>query len=120
MEEFGRPEKKDEDPKWYDGFTFGNVTDIYDPWPVIHYLDTGKVGTYWANSNSNSLVGKLIREGSPEIKMTMERLLQGEIFHITLDEQVMFSQLDTEGEHSGEGEAVWSLLLASGYLKVEH
>ncbi len=120
MEEFGWPEKKDEVKKWYDGFTFGNVKDIYNPWSVINYLDTGKVGAYWANSSSNSLVGKLIREGSPEIKMTMGRLLQGEMFHTTLDEQVIFSQLDTEGEHSGGDEAVWSLLLASGYLKVEY
>ena len=72
------------------------------------------MGAYWANTSSNSLVGKLIREGSPEIKMTMEGLLQGEAFHTVLDEQIVFSQLE-QGE-----DAVWSLLLASGYLKVTH
>lgn len=118
LEEYGMPEKKSQVKEWYDGFTFGNVTDIYNPWSIINYLNEKRAGTYWANTSSNSLVGKLIREGSPGIKMTMEGLLRGETFHAIFDEQIVFSQLDTQGEHSrGEG-AVWSLLLASGYLKV--
>lgn len=118
LEEYGMPEKKSQVKEWYDGFTFGNVTDIYNPWSIINYLNEKRAGTYWANTSSNSLVGKLIREGSPGIKMTMEGLLRGETFHAVFDEQIVFSQLDTQGEYSrGEG-AVWSLLLASGYLKV--
>ena len=112
LEEFDRPEKKDEVKNWYDGFTFGSVTDIYNPWSIINYLDTGKFGTYWANSSSNALVEKLLREGNPEMKSTMELLLQGETFLAILDEQIIFSQLDRDDD------AVWSLLLACGYLKV--
>ncbi len=82
---------------------------------MIKQTSYGKeAGTYWANSSSNSLAEKLIREGSPEIKMTMERLLRGETFRTTLDEQMVLNQLD-QGD-----DAVWSLLLASGYLKVEY
>lgn len=114
LEEYGLADQKETVKEWYDGFTFGCRTDIYNPWSIINFLDKRKVGAYWANTSSNSLVGKLIREGSSEIKMTMERLLQGECFHTTLDEQIVFSHLD-QGE-----EAVWSLLLASGYLKVVH
>ena len=86
----------------------------------MNYLDKGKVECYWANSSSNHLPGKLIREGSPEIKMTMESLLKGESFCTMLDEQVVFDQLDAEAGHSGKDAAIWSLLLASGYLKVEY
>ena len=118
LEEYGMSEKKDQVKEWYDGFTFGRVTDIYNPWSIINYLNEKRVGTYWANTSSNSLVGKLIREGSPGIKMTMEGLLRGETFRAVFDEQIVFSQLDTEGGHSGGDGAVWSLLLASGYLKV--
>ena len=114
LEEYGLSDRKKEVKEWYDGFTFGNRTDIYNPWSIINFLDDRQVGAYWANTSSNSLVGKLIREGSPEIKMTMEGLLQGETFHTVLDEQIVFSQLE-QGE-----DAVWSLLLASGYLKVTH
>lgn len=112
--EYGMPDRKQQVREWYDGFTFGNRTDIYNPWSIIHFLSEKQVNTYWANSSSNSLVEKLIREGSPEIKMTMERLLRGETFRTTLDEQIVFNQLD-QGD-----DAVWSLLLASGYLKVMH
>ena len=114
LEEYGLSDRKKEVKEWYDGFTFGNRTDIYNPWSIINFLDDRQGGAYWANTSSNSLVGKLIREGSPEIKMTMEGLLQGEAFHTVLDEQIVFSQLE-QGE-----DAVWSLLLASGYLKVTH
>lgn len=114
LEEYGMSDRKQQVKDWYDGFTFGNRTDIYNPWSIINFLSEKQVGTYWANSSSNNLVGKLVREGSPEIKMTMEKLLCGETFHVTLDEQIVLDQLD-QGD-----DAVWSLLLASGYLKVMH
>lgn len=114
LTEFGYSDRKQQVKDWYDGFAFGKKRDIYNPWSIINFLDEGEVGAYWANTSSNSLVGKLIREGDPEIKMTMESLLRGETFHTAFDEQIVFSQLD-QGNN-----AVWSLLLASGYLKVVH
>ena len=112
MDEFGLMEKE-EVRAWYDGFTFGNMRDIYNPWSIINYLDKQRFAAYWANTSSNSLVGKLIREGIPEVKIIMEDLLQGKSFHASIDEQIIFSQLDYNLH------AVWSLLLACGYLKVE-
>ena len=97
---------------WYDGFTFGKKTDIYNPWSVINYLEKKQAGLYWANTSSNSLVGKLIREGDEEIKKDFEGLLKGEHLITPIDEQIVYNQLDNSGE------AIWSLLLASGYLKV--
>ena len=111
MDEFGYTEKETV-KLWYDGFTFGDKKDIYNPWSILNYLDKRKLTTYWANTSSNSLVGKLIREGSPEIKTVMEDLLNGKIFRTQIDEQIVFSQLDHKNS------AIWSLLLASGYLKV--
>ena len=114
LEEYGLSNQKQQVKDWYDGFTFGNRDDIYNPWSIINFLDERKTGVYWANTSSNSLVGTLIREGSPEIKMTMESLLRGETFSTSFDEQIVFNQLDQE-----DG-AVWSLLLASGYLRAVH
>ncbi len=113
LSEFGMLEKEAEVKEWYDGFTFGEKTDIYNPWSIINYLDKKRLSAYWANTSSNSLVGKLIREGGRDIKVTMEDLLNGGILHTRIDEQIIFNQLDYN-EY-----AVWSLLLASGYLKVE-
>ena len=67
LEAYGFADRKKEVKKWYDGFTFGGKKDIYNPWSIINYLDKGKLGAYWANTSSNSLVGKLIQEGSKEI-----------------------------------------------------
>ncbi len=120
LDEFGLPDRKEEVKRWYDGFVFGNHSDIYNPWSIINYLDKRRLASYWVNTSSNSLAGKLIREGSSEIKMTMENLLHGGHLQIVLDEQVVFNQLDTERGHSAGDEAVWSLLLASGYLKAVH
>ncbi len=113
LDEFGMSDKRQQVKDWYDGFTFGQKKDIYNPWSIINFLKEGRVGAYWANTSSNSLVGKLLREGSPDVKTTFERLLQGESIRIEIDEQIVYHQL------SGEKNAVWSLLLASGYLKVK-
>ena len=112
LEECGLGEKKETVKKWYDGFIFGNHKDIYNPWSILNFLDTGNITTYWANTSSNSLVGKLIREGGRRTKEKFEALLKGETLQTPIDEQIVYNQLD----HSEE--AIWSLLLASGYLKV--
>ena len=113
LREYGLSDRREEVKKWYDGFVFGKHADMYSPWSIVNYLDKKKAAPYWVNTSSNSLAGKLVQEGSPELKMTMERLMQGEIFHTVFDEQVAYENLK-----GGEG-AVWSLLLASGYLRAE-
>ena len=112
LDEFGYSDRKEEIKYWYDGFTFGNHKDIYNPWSIINFLKTGKFDTYWANTSSNSLVGKLIQEGDESVKETFECLLKGEVIRCPIDEQIVYSQLDDDVD------AIWSLLLASGYLKV--
>ncbi len=98
---------------WYDGFTFGKRKDIYNPWSIINYLDKKRFSTYWANTSSNGLVDKLIREGSADTKISMENLLKGEHLHKEVDEQIVFDQLGVDEN------AIWSLFLTSGYLKAE-
>jgi hypothetical protein len=90
------------------------VTDIYNPWSVTNYLNSGKFDTYWANTSGNSLIGKLLRTGEPEIKSQFEILLKGGNVTVPVDEQIIYNQLDTNPN------AVWSLLLATGYLKTVH
>ena len=112
LEEYDKSDQKQQIKDWYDGFSFGKVTDIYNPWSIISFLDEGRIGIYWANTSSNSLVNKLIREGSPEVKKIFEQLIQGETIQMEIDEQIVYNQLFAKKN------AIWSLLLASGYLKV--
>ena len=112
LEEFGLSDEKMKVKHWYDGFIFGDYKDIYNPWSILNLLDTRQFTTYWANTSANSLVGKLIREGSRRVKECFEALLKGESFFSPIDEQIVYNQLDDNED------AIWSLLLASGYLKV--
>lgn len=92
--------------------TYPVISVSYNPWSIINFLDTGKITTYWANTSGNSLVGKLIREGSRGIKEQFEILLQGNEIETKLDEQIVYNQLEQKES------AIWSLLIAGGYLKV--
>lgn len=113
LDDTGLGEEKQRVKKWYDGFTFGMHTDIYNPWSITSFIESGgEYSAYWANTSSNGLVNSLIQSGTQGIKQTMEELLKGNSFEAELDEQIIFNELDDNAN------AVWSLLLATGYLKV--
>lgn len=112
LDEYGYGEQKETVKWWYDGFVFGKQSDIYNPWSILNFLDKGKIAAYWANTSSNSLAGKLIREGNRNIKTTFEELIKGETIRCPIDEQIVYNRLDDNDS------AIWSLLLTAGYLKV--
>ena len=111
LDKFGLSDRKDDVKKWYDGFIFGSHRDIYNPWSITSYLDKKKLAPYWASTSSNGLVSHLLQTASSETKQMMEDLISGREIVVSFDEQIVFNQLDTDES------AVWSLLMASGYLK---
>ena len=112
MDEFGL-HKRDRVKDWYDGFTFGGVPDIYNPWSITNYLDSGRFAPYWTNTSGNALISKIVREGDADLKSDFEVLLSGGSVEKRFDEQVSFDEL---GRRPG---AVWGLLVAGGYLRIE-
>lgn len=112
LEEYGYHDRKEEIKSWYDGFIFGKHRDIYNPWSILNFLDTGEIAPYWANTSSNRLISKLLQEGNGDIKKQFECLLRGQHIRSVIDEQIVFDRLN------GSEKAIWSLLLSSGYLKV--
>ena len=113
LEERGMNNQKKLVKSWYDGFIFGNTHDIYNPWSITNFLDKKQVRPYWADTSSNSMIDELIRKASTDIKEKMEELLQGKEIVVNFDEQIVFEQLDQDEN------AIWSLMLVSGYLKAE-
>lgn len=111
LELFGLSDKKSDVKRWYDGFIFGSHRDIYNPWSITSYLDKKKLAPYWASTSSNGLVSRLIQTAASEVKQMMEDLISGKEIVVNFDEQIVFGQLDTDES------AIWSLLMASGYLK---
>ncbi len=114
LDKFGLSDKKSEVKKWYDGFVFGSHRDIYNPWSITSYLDKRKLAPYWASTSSNGLVSRLIQTAHTDIKQLMEDLISGREIVVNFDEQIVFNQLDTDES------AIWSLLVASGYLKPDN
>ena len=112
LQDLGMEQEEERVKVWYDGFIFGKVEDIYNPWSIINFLKEKEYKTYWANTSSNRLISKLMREASSRNKQYLEQLLKGSSIFCSIDEQIVYSALD------GEEESVWSLLLATGYLKV--
>ena len=111
MEEFGY-NNMEEVKYWYDGFTFGRAQDIYNPLSITQFLDEeGKLAPYWTNTSSNSLVGKLIQEGSAELKKDFEILLAGGTVTARIDEEIVYDELEDDTN------SIFSLLMATGYLK---
>lgn len=112
LEEFQLADQKDAVKQWYDGFTFGSQQDIYNPWSITNYLKEKKLLAYWASTSSNGLVNRLIQTSKPDVKEFMEELLNEREIVLNFDEQIVFDQLETKEN------AIWSLMVASGYLKV--
>ena len=112
LEEFQLLDQEDEVRRWYDGFKIGACSSIYNPWSITQFLDNREFKPYWANTSSNRLVTKLIRKSDISTKLIMEELLQGNSFYTSMDEEIIYADLDTKKS------AMWSLLLSGGYLKV--
>ena len=112
LAEFGYGADRGDVREWYDGFTFGDVRDVYNPWSITCFLDERRLEAHWVNTSSNGLVSSLVRRGGDALKRDFEELLAGRTVVKRVDERVSFRNLRTSPD------AVWSLLLATGYLKV--
>ena len=112
LEAYGLTAQKEKVKYWYDGFSFGQRKDLYNPWSITCFLEERKYKPYWVNTSSNKMIAQLIQRGTPEIKTMMEDLLGGKELVTEIDEEIIFEQLGKKKN------AIWSLLLASGYLKV--
>ena len=113
LEEYGLEAQKEKVKYWYDGFSFGNQKEMYNTWSITCFLEERKFKPYWVNTSSNEMITALIQRGNAETKTIMEELLEGRELVTEIDEEIIFEQLGKKKN------AIWSLLLASGYLKVD-
>jgi hypothetical protein len=100
---------------WYNGYLFGGAP-IYNPWSVLSFLRQPADGLqpYWANSGGTALIGQLIEQTEPDLWMALEDLYRGEPVSVEVSENLVFADLETDTA------ALWSLLLAAGYVKPIH
>ncbi len=98
--------------EWYNGYQIDKYT-LYNPWSIIKCLkNKGTLEWYWVNTSSNDLIAELLTDADIIIKLQFEQLLQGEIIERPISKNFIFPEIKKSEE------ALWSLLLYAGYLKV--
>ncbi len=108
MEEFGLTDKVGV-RQWYDGYCFGSVKGVYNPWAITSYLNRRELGPYWMQTGSLVPVVRLIEGGSRETKQKWADLISGKSIEVSVKETDVCCD---------QRNAIWSLLLAGGYLRV--
>ena len=110
--DFGDASRFEEAKEWYDGYRFGNA-DVYNPWSVLNYVQSGFVPKpYWSNTSTNSILGKMYRSIDTDNFAQILSLLSGESFRTIL--RTSFTYEDAMDDRS-----MYSLMAMAGYLKVE-
>jgi len=108
--------RKDELKEWYDGYRFGNGTEIYCPWDVLMHVSKlqknaeAKPQAYWNNTSGNAIVRSFIGRTDLNIGEKFEALINGGCVAAKIVESLTYDAL-----HSSE-ENLWSLLYLTGYL----
>ena len=107
---FGLQKKINEIKKWYDGYKFGNTSQIYNPWSIVNYIAGSKEGfkPYWVNSGDYSLIKERIF--ALKTKYIIQDLIEGKTIEKELKDNFVFSDFETDKE------LLWTLLTYNGYL----
>src|SRR3989339_395428 len=102
--------------KWYNGYLIGGI-ELYNPWSIINYFkNDGELRPYWINTSGNRLIEEALLKGGDEVSVLLEELIQGKSISQSILENMVFKTLSLPQNQ----EALFSLLLFSGYLKVIH
>jgi len=96
---------------WYNGYTFGEVQGIYNPWSVLKCVGSaGKLNTYWVNTSEHKLLKEIISKASIGVQSHLWDLIEGKT--ISMKIKTTF----TLPEVRRNSEVIWSLLIFTGYL----
>lgn len=96
---------------WYDGYKFGD-SDVYNPWSILKFLKSKKIGSHWIDTSGNFLINQILKNTDSEIMETLEALFNGETVEENIGGNSDLSSLLGQEE-------IWELLLFSGYLTID-
>ena len=96
---------------WYDGYKFGD-SDVYNPWSILKFLKSKKIGSHWIDTSGNFLINQILKNTDSEIMETLENLFNGETAEENIGGNSDLSSLLGQEE-------IWELLLFSGYLTID-
>lgn len=99
--------------KWYDGYTAGDCSSIYNPYSVMQALDTGKYRSYWKKTSAAETLISYINMDQNGLQDDVARLIAGE--SIVVDTSSFHNDVETFNCKDD----VLTLLIHLGYLTYE-
>ena len=107
---FGLQDRINDIKKWYDGYKFGDIDNIFNPWSIVNYIAKERDGfkAYWVNSGDYSLIKSRIIETG--VKDKIQDLIEGKTIEKELKDNFVFQDFETDNE------LLWTLLTDNGYL----
>jgi len=101
--------------QWYDGYRAFGGHALYNPWSVLSFASHPEMGLrpYWVRTASDDALRSAVLEHGHDLAPELEELLAGRSVTKTIDDNIVLRDLDLKED------AVWSLLLASGYVTAQ-
>ncbi|WP_314320742.1 AAA family ATPase [Fusobacterium pseudoperiodonticum] len=96
---------------WYDGYKFG-ISELYNPWSIINFLDGRELKNYWVGTSENFLIKNILENSTSRTNEILDKLFNEEEVEEAITGTSDLSILMDSKE-------VWELLLFSGYLTVK-
>jgi hypothetical protein len=98
---------------WYNGYKVDDLV-IYNPWSIMCCAaNKGDLRPYWVETANSRLIEESLLNASSEIKEALQDLLEGNSIEVNIKREVTFDCL------TNDPIALWSLLLFTGYLRVD-
>lgn len=111
LKDYGHPEKISEAREWYDGYRFGDA-EVYNPYSIMNYVyERFEPGPYWIDSGSDAVIKQLLMSLNDDTYADVLGLVAGSSIVTELTGELAYGELKTSGE------ALYSLMAISGYLK---
>ncbi len=95
----------------YNGYSFGSAQ-IYNPWSILNYAFTGQLDLFWINTGSNTFIKDIILNADTSFHDEFETLFKDGKITARYDVHTTFADFENNSE------AIWGLLLNSGYVTI--
>ncbi|GJM64480.1 AAA family ATPase [Persicobacter diffluens] len=109
----GSSARREEVAHWYNGYSFGGKSQMYNPWSILNFVAHLQDGLipYWVNTSSNDLIKEILPKSDRITQDLLFGLLEGKTVEAEVEDSMVFEEL-----YDGKSEMVLGLLLFSGYL----
>ncbi|AZQ65239.1 hypothetical protein EI427_23790 [Flammeovirga pectinis] len=99
--------------KWYNGYTIGLQTGMYNPWSILNFADKPSQGLkpYWVNTSANELIEELLTNANADLEKKLTGFIDEQVVTCEIEETTIFKDLE-----AGHEKTVLGLLLFNGYL----